>query len=343
MNHIAGTRPTSSDLTLSFVQMGFGKVRQTARHRHSRGARWLVPHLASAALASFLPVAWVCSSTSFRHGFARDALFQGLRCASRRSAGPEEASSEKSEEDSTNVELFRQSLIQGWGGSEVGRQSGTDWAIGLEPEKVRAGDVLLADPGRFFGEGTSDALQRVGLRGRIPADLPRRERLRFLPVVLLTEVDEVSGQAQGVWLTMRTGRLMGDYVNHFHSRPLLSGGPSEASLMMVHPYPQVPESQPLGNDGLYMGGSFEGAQAWVEDGEGSSLRFRFFVNRVVWQQGALATELAPGQARAWMALRCSPDLILSESDSIDDKPLWVKIAEFAGGEVEEVGRLHDLL
>jgi len=176
----------------------------------------------------------------------------------------------------------------------------------------------------------------------VPEDYPRRERLRFLPVVLLTNVDADTGEAEGVWLTMRTGQLMGDFVNNFHSRPLLYGGPVDASLTMVHPYPQVPGSKPLADGGLYLGGSLAGAQAWVDDGQGSSLRFRFFLNRVRWSAGELQAELAPPD-RTWLTVRCSIDLVLSESDSIDNKPLWVQIAELAGGEAQELGRLHDLM
>ena len=75
---------------------------------------------------------------------------------------------------------------------------------------------------------------------------------------------------------------------------------------------QVPGSKLL-SEGLYVGGSFEGAQArafsmpgvtmlggswwfgawacdcseaWVEEGEGSSLRIRFFLNHIQWRQGS---------------------------------------------------------
>eukprot|EP00439_Symbiodinium_sp_Y106_P063198 s140_g9.t1 len=175
----------------------------------------------------------------------------------------EPAESSEPEEDTTNVELFRQSLIQGWGsGSSVGGASGaSDWAEPIDVADVRAGDVLLGDPASFFGEGGSVALKRVGLQERIPADYPRRERLRYLPVVLLTEVDKElrccledlgtsvdgddvtltmdgsmeRGTAQGVWLTLRTGRLLGDLIDVFHSRPLLYGGPAASEGLAVRP------------------------------------------------------------------------------------------------------------
>ncbi|CAL1170642.1 unnamed protein product [Cladocopium goreaui] len=253
----------------------------------------------------------------------------------------EEAAEE--EQDTTNLELFRQSLIQGWGAGEIGRSSDSaDWAELVEPAAVRAGDILLGDPARFFSEQTSPAFRRIGLQGGIPADYPRRERLRYLPVLLLTEVDKDAGTAKGVWLTLRTGQLLGDFINFFHSRPLLYGGPTQSnSVTMVHPYPEVPGSKLL-SEGLYVGGSFEGAQAWVEEGEGSSLRIRFFLNHIQWRQGELAAELAPGE-NTWLPVRCSVDVVLSETDEIDAKPLWVKVAELAGGKLEELGRAHDLM
>jgi len=144
---------------------------------------------------------------------------------------------------------------------------------------------------------------------------------------------------------MRTGQLMGDFINHFHSRPLHYGGPEDASLTMVHPYKQVPGAQPLEDSGLYLGGDFAGAQDWVEEGEGSSLRFRFFLNRVRWKPGELEKEVGPGAGERplWIPIRCSADLVLSEVDSPEDKPLWVQVAELAGGDAEAAGREHDLL
>lgn len=258
-------------------------------------------------------------------------------------------------EDTTNVELFRQSLIQGWGAGEVGdstsRGALTDWAELVDPADIRAGDVLLGNPALFFGAhndtASAAAMKRVGLNAPLPDYLSQRERLRVLPVVLLTNIDNISGTAQGLLLTRRTGQLMGDFVNHFFSRPLMLGGPivkdSDDLLIMVHSYPQVAGSQKLEDSGLYVGNSscLASATEWVEEGEGSSLRFKFFLSSMQWGPGEVLAELA--QPRAWVPLRCSPDLVLSESDSLDDKPLWVKIAELAGGEIEELGQQHDLM
>lgn len=243
------------------------------------------------------------------------------------------------------MELFRQSLIQGWGGGPVGsagRSSKADWAEQLAPEELRAGDVLLANPAQFFS-GKVTGPRRVGLRDGPSPDWPRRESFRLLPVILLTKVRD-DGGAEGLWLTMRTGQLMGDFINHFHSRPLLYGGPKEAGLTMVHPYPQVPGSKPLSDGGLYMGGDFAGAQEWVEEGQGSSLRFLFFLNRVRWGAGELAAEVrADSLERLWLPMRCSIDLVLSESGSMNEKPLWARVAELAGGDAEALGKLHGLL
>eukprot|EP00913_Durusdinium_trenchii_P017605 g16546.t1 len=273
----------------------------------------------------------------------------------------------KQEEDTTNVELFRQSLIQGWGAGEVGRSSDSaDWAELVDPDAVQAGDMLLGHPARFFSERTSPAFTRIGLQGGIPADYPRRERLER-PTCLKPNMEEhpwqdkqrlfqalhEAGTAKGVWLTLRTGQLLGDFIDFFHSRPLLYGGPTpseslvlklpssclfwsafDTGVTMIHPYPEVPGSKKLSDD-IYLGGSFEGAQAWVEEGEGSSLRIRFFLNHIEWRQGELAAELAP--ENTWLPVRCSVDVVLSETDAIDAKPLWVKVAELAGGELEELG------
>merc|ERR1719221_939977 len=110
---------------------------------------------------------------------------------------------------------------------------------------------------------------------------------------------------------------MGDLTDMFHSRPLQYGGPAEASLTMVHPYPQVEGSSQLADSGLWLGGDFGSAQSWVDDGEGSSLRFRFFLNRIRWSRGQLATEVrrgkGPGQFsfdQPWIPVRCSADLVL---------------------------------
>eukprot|EP00434_Breviolum_minutum_P027975 symbB.v1.2.024751.t1/scaffold2367.1/size81165/4 len=223
--------------------------------------------------------------------------------------------------DSADVQVRTSHLcLAGWGG-DIGRSADSaDWAELVEPAAVRAGDILLGDPARFFSEQTSPAFRRIGLQGGIPADYPRRERLRYLPVLLLTEVDKDAGTAQGVWLTLR------DFINFFHSRPLLYG------VTMVHPYPEVPGSKLL-SEGIY---------AWVEEGEGSSLRIRFFLNHIQWRQGELAAELAPGE-NTWLPVRCSVDVVLSETDEIDAKPLWVKVAELAGGRLEQLGRAHDLM
>jgi len=264
------------------------------------------------------------------------------------SRGDEGDDAVEADDDSTNVELFRQSLIQGWGGGVVGSASSdsVDWAEVVQGEKpeLRPGDLLLANPADFIGEGTAVGTERVGLSGRIPPDWPLRERLRMLPVVLLTKVGSGSDVAEGLWLSVRTGRLMGDFINHFHSRPLHLGGPVEAGLTMIHPYPQVPDAKPLGSGGLFLGGDFSGAQAWVDDGEGSSLRFRFFLNRVQWGPGELAAEANGGAAsRTWIPIRCSAGVALAEVDSSEDKPLWLRVAQLAGGSVEAIAEKFGLL
>merc|ERR1740117_579032 len=110
---------------------------------------------------------------------------------------------------------------------------------------------------------------------------------------------------------------------------------------MVHPYSQVNGSRRL-MEGLYVGGDFQSAQEWAEDGEGSSLRFRFFLNSVQWEAGGLAAE-ATGAAAPWIPIRCAAEVPLWEVDSIEEKPMWVRVAEHAGGRAEAAAREFDLM
>jgi len=249
--------------------------------------------------------------------------------------------------DGTSVELFRQSLIQGWGSSGVGSSAeDTSWAKRVTDEELAPGMVLLGNPAAFIGEdGPDDGPRRVGLSSLLPSHLSSREKLRWMPVVLITSV-EADGVAEGVSLTVRTGRLMGDFFNFFHSRPLHLGGPDEEDLTMLHPYPpsQVPGAKLLSEDsGVYINTdpkTFQGAQAWVEEGQGSSLRFRFFIRKIRWSPGDLKKEV---ETRVWVPVTCSTDLVLAEVDSIVEKPLWAQIAALAGGDVEDAGRLYGLI
>lgn len=280
-------------------------------------------------------------------------------------SGTETAGSSGDEDvDAANVEFFRQQLIQGWGGGTIGgatRSADTEWAEVLgEPsaadgegvgsslaDELRVGDVLLANPAGFIGDGPLTGPERLGWGRRISDNWPRRETLRSLPVVLLTRFEkDASGftRAEGLWLSMRSGSLMGDFVNFFHSRPVYVGGPVDASLTMIHPYPQVPNSEALGSGGLHISDNLEGAHKWVDEGEGSSLRFRFFVNRVGWGAGQLKAEVDQNPVDApWIPVRCSAEVVLREADSMEDKPLWLHIAELAGGRAEAAAREFDLL
>lgn len=288
---------------------GFGARRRAAAPPQAARWRCRQPH---ASLAG-------CSQPAEFAARPRDACVAAV--ASGATEGGEDG-------DATNVELFRQSLIQGWGSGALGADdTSSDWAEILRPESLAAGDVLLACPSGLGGESMR------GAGGSLS---------RALPVVLLTQVHQ-DGRAEGVWLTRRTGKLMGDYVDCFCSRPLHYGGPVQAPLTMLHPYPEVPGARPLGESGLFFGGDFDGAQQWVEDGEGSSLRFRFFLNQVRWDEGELAADLWPGEDCSWIAVRCSRDLVLAEADALDETPLWARIAELAGGAAEDLGNEYGLL
>jgi len=231
-----------------------------------------------------------------------------------------------------------------------------------EPSSAGPGSVLLGNPKAFarvtdragagsvgtIGGPSGWVLKVAGWLGiggmDMVADLPRWKRSRWLPVVLLTERN-ADGSGVGVALTARTGRLLGDYEGPraFMARPLHWGGPARGPLRLVHSYPQVPGAVPLGDTGLYAGGSLDDAQAWVTEGQGSSLRFRFFLNNIRWAKDELRAEVTRSEDRPWIPVRCSADLVLAEVDSIDDKPLWVRVAELAGGEAEAAGRRHNLI
>lgn len=302
-----------------------------------------------AALVTVLPTAsfadW-CHGAKLRRFASRTATLQVKLLGLQRSArGGSQEEDEDGEADTTNVELFRQSLLRGWGSKGIGSADRgamkTDWAEVISPDSVRPGDLLLAHPEGFVGEeqGNMGTL-RVGMLRQIPEDYPRRETLRLLPVVLVTEISS-DGTTEGVTLGRRSGSLMGDYVNFFHSQPLLIGGPHRSSIKMLHPYPQVPESTQLGEDvNLFVSTNFAGAQDWVENGEGSSLRFRFFANSVHWEKGELQKELG---SKFWLPLRCSPELVFSEVDGPRAKSLWAQVVELAGGEAEELAKEYGLM
>lgn len=220
--------------------------------------------------------------------------------------------------------------------------SSLDWARLLEPSELSVGDVLLGAPSGFLGEGSGVGPERVGMKYRFPENWGALSILQQLPVVLITYIG-CSGSAEGLLLNVRTGQLMGDFIPQFHSCPLYVGGPNTARVSMIHSYQQVPGSQLLSEEaGLYLGGDFADAQALVDDGEVSILRFRFFVNNITWSPGELNKELdgANGQP-IWMPVRCAADLLLPGIDG--DKPLWAQVAELAGGAALEAGRQSGLL
>jgi len=184
----------------------------------------------------------------------------------------------------------------------------------------------------FFGMGDSDMFMK---------EFPQREKLRRMPVVLLTQRNP-DGSGEGFSLTARTGRLLGDFEGFegFMTRPVHTGGPDKGLFEMVHSYPQVRGASKLDSSDLYIGGDFKSAQDWVNDGEGSSLRFRFFVGKVSWGRGELDGELQRGQ---WLVARGAQDSVLDEAQGLNTKPLWAKLADDMGDEVRAVGRAFGLL
>lgn len=223
--------------------------------------------------------------------------------------------------------------------------------------------MLLAEPGAFSaaasraGAGSLGQIGGLGLaswllklgallgfKGFGPlSDAPRREKARWLPVVLLGERN-ADGSAWGLALTTRTGKLLGDYgeLPEFMSRPLHWGGPQEAPLIMVHPYAEVTGARPIGTSGLFAGGDLASAMKWVSEGQGSSLRFRFFLGRIEWGPGELDRELEAGR---WRPLQCADDCVLDEThgENLRGPSLWAELAKTAGGAAADAGREYDLL
>jgi len=224
---------------------------------------------------------------------------------------------------------------------------------------VTPGTVLLGNPKEFIDTASRAGAGRMGPIGggltpiatiffkvaslfgvnalNVFADGFFGKKTRLLPVVLVTD-RKPDGSAEGVALTTRTGQLLGDFQNigAFMTRPLYWGGPEQSSLTMVHPYSQVPQAKSLGATNLYVGGDLDGARDWVEDGQGSSLRFRFFVRKVKWSAGELDNELA---AKKWFPVECTSECVLDESSEDNSgKPLWAELATLAEGEALQAGR-----
>mmetsp|Transcript_47042 Transcript_47042/g.102427 ORF Transcript_47042/g.102427 Transcript_47042/m.102427 type:complete len:342 (+) Transcript_47042:1-1026(+) len=225
--------------------------------------------------------------------------------------------------------------------------------------QIQPGQVLIADPRRFAAAACRAGAGSVGLLPDLAdwvlrisaffgiggldlvADIDRWKRSNWMPVVLVTDVSP--NHAEGVSLTARTGILLGDLEEEgalsFASRPLHWGGPERSPLLLLHPYEGVPESKELGDSGLFVSRNLRQAREWLDENTGSSLRFRFFSNRVQWAAGELERELQNG---VWFPVSASRDLVLDESQSVGADPLWSVIASLVGGEVEDLGNSYDL-
>mmetsp|Transcript_12996 Transcript_12996/g.30370 ORF Transcript_12996/g.30370 Transcript_12996/m.30370 type:complete len:163 (+) Transcript_12996:2-490(+) len=152
-----------------------------------------------------------------------------------------------------------------------------------------------------------------------------------MPVVLVTH-RESDGSARGLALTARTRMLMGDFEEEgamaFAIRPLHWGGPVESRLSMIHAYPEVKGSQSVADTGLHFSQDLLGARSWLQEGEGSSLRFRFFLGQVAWKAGELDAEIKRG---TWLPVRCAREAVLDESlEERSGRPLWTELLELAG-------------
>jgi len=349
--------------------MGASRHRELKRRRWQRCDSPFVCRSFSLAAGSFWLLCFTGSAflnTWLRQGAsacgARRALV--VRRAGKGTEGSDEGDKAESEEDleAAYLEAARNRLTRTWQAdsqSSRGRGAST-WATLIDDySKVGAGSVLLGDPREFAGVASRAGLggmstldgvmgfvlkmaSWLGIGGMdMVADLPRWKRSRWLPVVLLTE-RRPDGSGQGVALTARTGRLLGDLegMTSFMTRPLHWGGPEKTLLRIVHTYAEVQGARPLGSSGLYYGGELASAMAWVTEGQGSSLRFRFFIGEVKWGPGELDAELEAGK---WAALECDADILLDESEELSGQPLWTELATAAGGSLLETAKAYNLL
>jgi len=266
----------------------------------------------------------------------------------------------RSETEAEELRRMREELMRQWHGSggagAAARHGlGDESPFWAEPEGElgtgglpAVGSVLLAQPASYLASVGSEAEPpAAALRtGLLPAE-PDAQRLSRanLPVVLLTKRGPEGSEGLLLNLNVWTGQLLGDlgYPN-FMTRPLYFGGftrDPENPLLMLHPYPKLPGSRQLTADGLALTTNYSAASSWVHDGPGSALRFKFFAARVCWGPGE-EHELHPERG-IWLPMRCSRDLILREPDSNFEEPLWVQIAERAGGKLAALARAHSLL
>eukprot|EP00931_Biecheleriopsis_adriatica_P041834 TRINITY_DN23866_c0_g1_i1.p1 TRINITY_DN23866_c0_g1~~TRINITY_DN23866_c0_g1_i1.p1 ORF type:complete len:348 (+),score=56.72 TRINITY_DN23866_c0_g1_i1:34-1044(+) len=256
------------------------------------------------------------------------------------------------EDSGEELQLAREFLSRQFGAE--GSESGTaispvgDWTVQTaelgEDGLPSVGTVLCANPTPFFSDAAPfpAATLRTGLRPA-RADAPRRD-LGRLPVVLVTKVSR--GGAEGLLLGVWSGKLLGDLdLQEFMTRPLYWGGISivdpEKLLTMLHAYPDMPGAVKVTEDGLAVSNSFETAREWITEGPGSSLRFKFFQGCVRWDDDEVQ-ELSP-EAGIWLAVNASRNVLLREPDSSFEEPLWVQLAEKAGGKLAALGAEHGLL
>jgi len=267
--------------------------------------------------------------------------------------------------NSAELQFTKELLCRQW--NAPCEQDSVFWAVEemnlLDDGLPRVGTVLLANPDVFLHDGFWDssddlqegtpsaALRYTGwTRQEEEAQLPRRDRARWrLPVILIRHQDEAG--AEGLVLDRWTGKLLGDLdpdLLAFQTRPLYLGynePPDEPpSLSMLHGYPAMPGATCIG-EGLAFSNitAFGEACDWVgPEGPGSSLRFKFFYGFVKWSLTKAKRELS-SEAGIWIPVRASTDMLLREPDSSFEEPLWVQLAERAGGTIAELARKHSLL
>lgn len=215
----------------------------------------------------------------------------------------------------------------------------------LGPDELpEVGTVLLANPKAFFGEERVPYPAATIRTGRIVpnASASRHDKAASLPVVLI--IGKTHYGAEGLVLGWWSGRLLGDpelNFSQFQTRPLYLGGIVKRPFAFLHTYPEMPSTRKLTKDGLSTSEDYGAACDWISEGNGSSMRFKFFMNGVYWPSQEFA-ELSP-DAGVWLPTSVDVNWIMREPDSSFEEPLWVQIADKAGGKLKQLAEEYGLL
>jgi len=253
------------------------------------------------------------------------------------------------EQSAESLQFARERLNRQF--SQAGGQvsdRGVGWdtrELELGPNELpEVGTVLLANPAAFFGRERMPYPAATIRTGRIVpnASASRHDKAASLPVVLL--IRKTTYGVEGLVLGWWSGRLLGDpelNFTQFQTRPLYLGGVVKRPFSFLHSYPEMPSARRLSGDGLSTSEDFGAACSWISEGNGSSMRFKFFMNGVWWKNEEYA-ELSSA-ADVWLPVTVNLNLIMREPDSSFEEPLWVQIADKAGGKIRQLAEEYGLL